>query len=149
MGVLRGDAALEHVEVGALDRLEAAARDHVQPAARPLAERVPGIGDPGLEPGRAPVLGSLGDAIRREEQGRARAGKLPLPAGAELLSVREADRQAVGQVVAVVLVHRPAHLAVAGDVDVGRGAGLERVDRVIEDGPPVDPEALDELGAPR
>ena len=49
------DSALDHVEVGALDGLEPVAVDDLEPAADPLAERVPGIGDPRLQAGWAPV----------------------------------------------------------------------------------------------
>ena len=42
-----------------------------------------------------------------------------------------------------------AHRAVSRDVDEGGGPSLERVDRVVGDGAAIDPQALDELGAPR
>ena len=70
---LRLDPPLEHVEPGVLHRVEALAVDRLQPAVDPLAERVPGVGDAGLEAGAAPVLGALGDAVGREEEGRAPA----------------------------------------------------------------------------
>ncbi len=55
-------------------------------------------------------------------------------------------RHAVDQLVAVVRVDRVAHVAVAGDVDEGGGAAVQRLDRVVGDGPVVDPEPFDEVG---
>src|SRR5438067_707660 len=62
-----GDAALEHLVVGALDGLEAGALLDLQPARRPVAEAVPRLGDALAEAGAAPVRRALGGAVGREE----------------------------------------------------------------------------------
>src|SRR5438552_7008381 len=69
VGDVRVDAALEDLEVCALDRLEPVPAADIEPAAGPLAERVPRVGHPLLEPGAAPVLGALDDAVGSEEEG--------------------------------------------------------------------------------
>ena len=148
MGALGLDPALEHVEPGVLHGVEALAGDRLQPAVDPLAERVPGVGDPGLEAGAAPVLGALDDAVGAKKKAGVGPGSSPAPR-AHLLPVGRADGHAVDELVAEVRVDRLAHLAVAGDVDVGGGATLERVDRVVGDGAVVDPQPLDELSAAR
>src|SRR2546426_11533921 len=145
---LRVDAALEHVEVGAPNRLEALPAEDVEPTARPLAEWVPGIGDPRLERVAAPVRGALDDSVGGEEKGRWRPGQFAF-AGTELFPVGDSHGHAVDELVAEMRMDRAAHLTVSRDVDEGGGSSLERVERVVGDAAVIDPQSLDELGAPR
>src|SRR6476660_4369136 len=59
VGGLGVDPALDHLEVGALDGFEPVAVDDLEPAVDPLAERMPGVRDPGLQARLAPLGGAL------------------------------------------------------------------------------------------
>ena len=149
MGVLGLDPPLEHVELRRPARpskpspgiVSSQPSIHSQKGCQASATR-------GSRPARPQSSARLTTRSGAKKKAGAGPGSSPAP-GADLLPVGGPDGHAVGELVAEVRVDRLAHVAVAGDVDVGGGPALERVDLVVGDGAAVDPQPFDELGAAR
>jgi hypothetical protein len=140
--------AVDEFQVRRLHRVGAGAVLHLDPAVGELGEAPPRFDRPVVETGTAPLLGALDDLIRREEEGRRGAGEL---GGGRpwQVPVRGADQHAVGQPVAIGVVHGGAHVCVAGDVDERRSLASQVADVVVGDDAVVHAEPFDERDVAR